>query len=139
MPSFPDWTAHIVPFINFSVLIYFLVVSRNWHGPIQAAELERLRHDLNNVMANVASLQREQQHDRRVASDLNEQMLAEIRGLGFAISSTAEVKAKFDVIEMRTIEIEQQIAALACSERDWHAKHNSCPPDVKAKFTNGSS
>jgi hypothetical protein len=137
----PEWLHYftLLSGVNFMFLAYFAVRSRDWTGPAIASKLEQLENEIASNSANIAALQRDREYDRRIFDSVLENLAKEIRILATSVGAMTEIRDKVEAVDVRSIEIEQQIAALACSEADWHTKHNNCPPELKAKFTNGSS
>jgi hypothetical protein len=138
MPEWLQWFA-LASVANFLLLIGLWLQSRNWTGPAIASKLSQLEDQIASNSANIAALQRDREYDLRMFDRVLENLTKEIRILAVSVGAMTEIRDKVEQVDVRSIEIEQQISALACSEKDWHLKHNNCPPELKAKFTNGSS
>jgi hypothetical protein len=132
---------HSAPLVN-SILLFvltalFIYRSRNWNIPKQDALLRDLRYDIDVAQGKADGVAREHDHEVRRNNDIAEKQLAEIKKLGAQINDLLKMRDQIREIDDRTIQLDQAVSALACSEKAWMAsgycplRKIACPLDTK--------
>jgi len=131
LPLFASWASIVMVFLG-SISAFFMswlfINSRQWTIPKQDALLRDLRHDVDIAHGIADGVAREHDHEVRRNNDLAEKQLAEIKKLGMQIHDLLTLRDKVREIDDRTVQLDQAVSALACSEKAWMASNPGyCP------------